>query len=75
MRLLTDPREIKAFRKKQLRKILNLLRSDFITAVPKLRRVLIEVSICSACLAAWVFLFVAIVALSDIVIPGFIVNG
>lgn len=75
MRVLTNPEEIRAFRKKQLRKIIRMAKSDLITAVPKLRRVLIEVSICSACLAAWVFLFVAIVALSDIVIPGFIVNG
>lgn len=75
MRVLTNPEEIRAFRKKQLRKIIRMAKSELVAAVPKLRRILIEVSICSACLAAWAFLLVAIVALSDIVIPGFIVNG
>lgn len=78
MRVLTDPREIRAFRKKQIRKIGRMLARDIRKAVvsspAKLRTLLLEVSVCSACLAMCLLLFVALVLVSDYVVPSFVVN-
>lgn len=57
MRVLTDPIEIRAFRKRQIRKVLRMLfamlNEFMVRSWFKLRRTLIQISIASACVAIW----------------------
>lgn len=63
MRVLTDPVEIRAFRKKQAKKILRMMCSELQSFLRSsyfsLRSALIQLSICSAFIALW-FLSLAV---------------
>lgn len=65
MRVLTDPMEIRAFRKKQARKILRMMKADIqrfaVRCWCTARNALVEVSICSAFLALWFLALVVMV--------------
>ena len=59
MRVLTDPVEIRAFRKRQIRKILKMAKSEISRGTCKvwhfMRASLINVSFCAGLIAIWVF--------------------
>lgn len=59
MRVLTDPVEIRAFRKRQIRKIGRMMKAEAARGAYKawhmMRTGLINISLCAGCLAIWVF--------------------
>lgn len=58
MRVLTDPMEIRAFRKRQARKIIRMVkasaRQNLVKAWFTFRNLLVQLSVISACIALWV---------------------
>lgn len=67
MRYLTDPIEIRAFRKKYIKKITR-------NYVQKAQRAFLDVTACAACLTVWVVCLTLLVACTGFMLQNFTVN-